>query len=317
MKKSKRASAYHNPVLVSEVLKAFDLKSYAHLNKPCFVDATVGLGGHAKEFVKRGIFVIGIDSDKNSLKIAEEVLSEACPTPLDRRDNIAVSRGCFKLLHGNYSEINNLVQNVDRESVFGVLFDLGISSYQLDDLERGFSFKGLDETLDMRLDVENQKVKASDLLALLDNRKLKELFCVVLPENLAARIAHKVVRRRSEEVIATVGDFLEVIKPLIRKKGKVDSATLPFLALRMAVNSEIENLEKGLEGAYEILSVKGRLAVISFHSGEDRVVKNFFKYQESQKKGRVITKKPIQPKDAEISNNPRARSAKLRIFEKL
>jgi 16S rRNA (cytosine1402-N4)-methyltransferase len=305
---------FHNPVMVSEVSDFLETKITAHLNNLIFVDATVGLGGHAKEFVKKGIFVVGIDADKSSLKVAEDVLKKACPTPLDKKN---ISRGCFKLLHGNFSKIDKLVGDFTQNPIVGVLFDLGISSYQLERTRRGFSFQEINAPLDMRLDKNTQGVKASDLLAVLDKKKLTKVFSEVLPDNLAIKLAQAIVEQREVEPIETVGDFLKVIKPLIRKKGKIDSATLPFLALRMSVNSEIENLKMGLKGALRILSPKGRLAVISFHSGEDRLVKNFFKNCEKDGEGLVITKKPITPGASEIENNPRARSAKMRVLEKL
>jgi 16S rRNA (cytosine1402-N4)-methyltransferase len=311
MRKLKSERKLHEPVMVLEVVKALDTGKYAHLNNSCFVDATVGLGGHAREFVSNGIFVIGIDADASSLKITEEVLRKACPTTLGLQE-----RGCFELLHGNFFEIDKLVLSVCKAPVQGILFDLGISSFQLDDFGRGFSFREPEQLLDMRLDKERQGVNASDILAVLDKKKLREVFAQVLPNNLALRVANVVINKREQEPIETVGDFLRLVKPLIRKKGKVDSATLPFLALRIAVNSEIENLERGLRGAINILALKGRVVVISFHSGEDRIVKTFFKNMENQKKGVLITKKPILPGGNEIAKNPRARSAKMRIFEK-
>lgn len=302
----------HEPVMVGEVLKAFETDSFAHLKKICFVDATVGLGGHAKEFVKRNIFVIGIDADPGSLELAGEVLKKACPIPHHLN-----GAECFKLFHGNFSEIDTLIVKAYSGKVGGILFDLGISSRQLEDPERGFSFQDSQFPLDMRIDPSTQSVKASDLLAVLDGKKLKDLFSEVLLVNLAGIIAREIVEKRLQKPILTTGDFLEVIRPLIRKKGKIDSATLPFLALRMAVNSEKENLIKGLENAFEILSPKGRLTVISFHSGEDRVIKNFFRQMSSDARAVLITKKPAIPGQAEILKNPRSRSAKMRILEKI
>ena len=312
MQKTKKDSQLHEAVMVSEVVSAFETVKYAHLNNSFFVDATVGLAGHAIEFVKKGIFVIGIDSDIKSLKIAEEVLNKACPVP--HQDSGA---GSFKLLHGNFADIKSLLKKINTGPVWGILFDLGISSYQLDDPDRGFSFRYPDQILDMRLDRNNQNVKAADMLALLDKRKLKSLFAQVLPDNLAAKIAKAIVLEREKKPIRTIGDFLEIIRPIIRKKGKVDSATLPFLALRMAVNSELENLTQGLRGAFEILICGGRMAVISFHSGEDRIVKNIFKEKEIVSEAVIVTKKPIMPGKNEAYANPRSRSAKLRILQKI
>ena len=320
--------------MLSEVVGAFETERHAHLKGSCFVDATVGLAGHAKEFVKKGIFVIGIDTDAESLKIAEDVLKKAClagmpsglecppgwkpagleACPVPHRMSGA---GCFKLLQGNFYQIDALIRSVFAGPVMGILFDLGISSFQLDDPKRGFSFKDPKCSLDMRLDRENQEVKASDLLALLDRKKLKKLFAEVLPDGLAAIIADKIIKRRLQEPITTTGDLLDVIRPLVRKKSKIDNATLPFLALRMAVNSEKENLVSGLEKAFKILMPGGRIAVISFHSGEDRIVKRFFRLMEAESKAILVTKKPLVPGKSEISFNPRARSAKMRILQKI
>jgi 16S rRNA (cytosine1402-N4)-methyltransferase len=153
-------------------------------------------------------------------------------------------------------------------------------------------------------------------LAILDKRKLTFVFSEVLPEYISNVLADSIIKKRSQKQILTTGDFLEVIKPLMRKKGKIDSATLPFLALRIAVNSELENLKIGLEKAYQILLPGGRIAVISFHSGEDRIVKNFFRRMETENKGLSLSKKPTVPDKEEIAENPRSRSAKLRVFEK-
>ncbi len=312
MEKPEKVPGVHEPVMVSEVLEALKTEKYAHINNSCFVDATVGLGGHSKEFIKRNINVIGIDADTGSLKIAEEVLKKACPIPHD-----ISGAGCFKLLHGNFSEIDTLVNGVNSLPIVGILFDLGISSFQLDDTERGFSFRQPEYPLDMRLDKDNQNVTASDLLAVLDKRKLVELFAEIMPDNLAVRIANAVIKRRMQKQILTTGNFLEVIKPLIRKRRKIDNATLPFLALRMAVNSEKENLKNGLDRAFGILAPGGRIVVISFHSGEDKIVKDFFRQKSIHRKGFLVTKKPVFPGKDEIMKNPRARSARMRIIEKI
>ena len=298
--------------MVSEVLGGLKADDLAHFKKQiCFVDATVGLGGHASEFVKRGIFTIGVDADLDALKLAEEVLSEACPIPHNKK-----GPGCFKLLHGNFSRVDKLVREVYSGPVTGILFDLGISSMQLDAPLRGFSFNDVDSPLDMRLDKKTQEVKASDLLLLLDKTQLTELFSKVIPRGRAARIASRVVEERSKKVISTVSDFLEIVKPIVYRRRKINEATLPFLALRMAVNSEAENLNEALQKAYELLGEGGRLAVISFHSGEDRIVKYFFQETEVRGRGEIITRKPVIPSSYEISENPRARSAKMRVIEK-
>ena len=323
MKNPKKDRDIHEPVMISEVIGIFEAQKRALLKKSCFVDATVGLAGHAKEFVKRGIFVIGIDADAESLKIAEDVLKKACRDEIPSRlkacpiPHQSDGAGCFRLLQGNFSEIDAIVGKVYKRPVGGILFDLGISSFQLDNIKHGFSFRHQDQSLDMRLDRKNQNVKAYDLLALLDKKKLKKVFAEVMTDNLAYRIADAVFEKRLQKPIHTVGDFLSLIKPLIRRKGKIDSATLPFLALRIAVNNEKENLENALNKAFKILATGGRIAVISFHSGEDRVVKYFFKDKVIRSEAVWVTKKPKVPEREEIFRNPRSRSAKMRVIEKL
>lgn len=312
MTETRDTQAFHEPVLVREVLEVLRVDELAHLKGSiCFIDATVGLGGHAKEFVKRGIFTIGVDADAEELRVAEEVLSEACPS------HLVSEVGCFKLLQGNFSKLDELTRNVAFGSVMGVFFDLGISMFQLDNGERGFSFKEKTALLDMRLDVQNQGVTAADLLAVLDKNKLTEVFLQTLPFKLAEILTKRIVARRNEEPIKTVGDFLEMIRGLGFERGKIHEATLPFLALRMAVNSELVNLVEALAKAFDLLSPKGRLAVISFHSGEDRVVKNFYKKVHASGAGKLVTLRPIEATENEVKKNIRSRSAKLRVIEKL
>ncbi len=297
--------------MVKEVLEAFEIGKGAHLKNLCIVDATVGLGGHAKEFVKRGVFVIGIDADRESLKIAEEVLKKACPT-------FHISGGrCYKLLHGNFSQIKSLIQEFEGKNIKGFLFDLGISSFQLDHLKRGFSYKNEDQDLDMRIDPESQKVLAKDLIALLDKKKLTEVFSQVMPFGASLKLANEIVRVRKIKPIETVGDFLQILKRLEKSKRSINTAALALLALRMAVNNERENLLSGLSLAFEVLERGGRIVVISFHSGEDRIVKQFFRQQEVLGKAKNLSKKPILPSYREISENPRSKSARMRIIEKL
>ena len=176
MKKLKEAKELHEPVLLNEVLEALRVKEIARSKKACYIDATVGLGGHTREIVKAGARVLGIEADLYSLEIARERLKEACPT-LESDDHF---QGSFILTHGNFIEIEKIAKDNGFESVEGILFDLGISSFQLEGKNAGFSFQDPLAPLDMRIDPVSNKVKASDLLKVLNETQLIELFTVVL-----------------------------------------------------------------------------------------------------------------------------------------
>lgn len=300
MKSKKKSSKLHKSVLVNEVLRALRVES-AHSKK--FIDATVGLGGHSIEIVRAGGEVLGIDADRDSLKIAQERLkNKACP---------------INLTQGNFKDIDTIAQKYGFSLVDGILFDLGISSYQLSVKDRGFSFEEDGAPLDMRMDKESQQVTASDMLNALNIGQLQALFSVSLGKSDSKKLAERVIKTRQTKRIETVGEFREIIKESIRRKPKLDISTLPFLALRMAVNSELDNLKEALPKAYGLLKKGGRLAVISFHSGEDATVKGFFKDLSGKGLGKILYKKPLTPKKSEVGKNPRARSAKLRVIEKI
>jgi 16S rRNA (cytosine1402-N4)-methyltransferase len=299
----------HEPVMVQEVLEGLKL---AHLNEKLskgkvIIDATVGLGGHSIEIIKRGGFVVGIDADGDILKLADERMRSACPTPQD-------TGGCYQLFHGNFTKIDEFAKSIGIHKFNGILFDLGVNSPQITSPQRGFSFENPDAELDMRINKHEQAVTAADLLNVLDEKKLNELFGKVMSFAESRRLSANVVRVRKDKKFTKVGDLLSILGKG-KKRGVIHPATLPFMALRMAVNTELENLNEALPKALNLLDKKGRLVVISFHSGEDAVVKNFFK--SNKKISRIITKKPLRPGAIEIGKNPRARSSKLRILEKL
>lgn len=310
----------HEPVLTIEVLEGLLVGKLEHLKNNRFIDATVGFGGHAGLIIENGGFVLGIDADKKSLEIAENNLKKACP---DSYRPVAVStpskkfKGCFKLVQGNFKDIDKIAKSEGFYKVQGVLFDLGVSSLQLTSPDRGFSFQNPDAELDMRIDPDNQSVKASDLLQILGKSQLIDLFAVVMPKDEAFRLTRRILEARRISAIRKVKDLLPLVQLGKVRNRSINPATVPFMALRMAVNSELENLNEVLPKAYSLLVSGGRLAVISFHSGEDRIVKNFSKEVNKEGSGKIITKKPIIPSEEEIENNPRARSAKLRILEKI
>lgn len=301
---------YHEPVLPKEILDLLKVEEIAHLHSNAqFIDATLGYGGHSERFVRKGIKVLGIDTDKEALKVASRKLAEACPTPQE-------TERCFITAHGNFKDLEKISKQNGFDNVYGILLDLGVSTPQLTSLNRGFSFSNPDANLDMRMDPETQSVTAADLLNSLPEKHLFNLFENYLDYKTSKYLAKKIVEIRINIPFRKVEDLLEVTKK-IKSKKNLHSATLPFMALRIAVNTEIQNLLDALPQAITILKPTGRLAVISFHSGEDSVVKDFFINLSESGVGKIITDSPLQPTTDEIKKNPRARSAKLRVIEKI
>ncbi len=293
---------FHKPVLLNETLDYLNLSP-----GKLIVDCTVGGGGHAAgilEKVTPGGFLLGIDRDKEVLEVSAK--------RLDKYEN------AFKLVHRNFKDIDLVMKDLNITSVDGFLFDLGFSSYQLEIPERGFSFR-LDGPLDMRMD-RTQKLTARDLINSAEEDSLTEIIKEYSEERFARNISRWIVSERRKKDIETTGELLGIITRAIPKKfqhGRLHPATRTFQALRIAVNNELENLSSILDKILPFLSKGARIAVISFHSLEDRIVKN--KLRELSKSGsiKIITKKPVIPSDEEVSFNPHSRSAKLRIGERL
>lgn len=298
--------AFHKPVLVDEVLNFLDLKKFAHSNiKGKFIDATLGLGGYEMSLQGFNLKILGIDADSKSLSLAKERLV------LAGFKDIIFERANFK-------DIVKIAQECGFTGADAILFDLGVSSYQFENPEYGLSFRHPNAVLDMRIDKENNAVCAKDILNFFDVNSLKKVFELTLSKRHSRLLAAEVVRRRQVESFRLVDDLLKVVERVVNKKyKKLHPATLAFLALRMVVNSELENLKEGISGAFELLKKGGRLGVISFHSGEDRVVKGFFYGLARNNFGEILTKKPIVPLPSEVLKNPRSRSAKLRVIQKL
>ncbi|MDP3888759.1 MAG: 16S rRNA (cytosine(1402)-N(4))-methyltransferase RsmH [bacterium] len=290
----------HLPVLKSEVLNFLAVKG-GHK----YIDTTVGGGGHAEAILEKGGEVLGIDFDPESLRNAEKHLSFTCPKDVYR----------WRLHLGSFSNLAEIIQQEKLSSVDGIIFDLGISSIQLDDPVRGFSFEA--ENLDMRINPEVQGVTARDLINVLNEGELYELFTKLGEESNPRTIINAICGARRIKPIEKGSELAQIVADAARKRGKRHPATNVFRALRMAVNDELNNLKSALPQAVESLDKQGRLVIISFHSMEDRVVKNFFKEQETLGILRVLTKKPIVPTQEEIEKNPRSRSAKLRAAEKI
>jgi len=292
-------SDLHESVLVSEVVDAL------HIEKgKKYIDATLGNAGHFLEILKKGGDALGIELDPKMIKISEE-----------RIKSEFVSLPRWKIVNDNFVNIDKIVERENWKQVNGILFDLGVTNLHLKDMERGFSFENPDALLDMRINQGTEGVKGSDLLNILREDQLEDLFEITLDPGAAKWITGRVMHSRAAKPIATVGDLLEVSHGLKTGRTGLNEATLPFLAVRIAVNSELSNLEEVLPKAFEILEKGGRLVVISFHSKEDAIVKNFFK----EKKGEgaeIITFKPVLAGEEEINVNRKARSAKMRVLQK-
>lgn len=291
----------HLPVLVGQVI---DLLAVAPGKR--FIDATVGGGGHAEAILKAGGSLFGIDIDPEAIEITRKRLVTACPP----------SAFTWVLKRGNFAHLDRLSTESRFLPVDGILFDLGLSSIQLAS-DRGFAF-GHDSLLDMRMDPD-LGVTAADLLKVLSENELYQIFTKFSQERRARAIARALVGARRVKPIETSGELANLVERVYRgqKVGRLHPATRVFATLRIVVNNELGNLEKALPQTVKILKPGGRLVVISFHSGEDRIVKNFFKRGKREGVFKLLTKKPVRPGEDEFSKNPRARSARLRAAEKI
>ena len=298
---------FHKPVLLKEILDYLNIKREGK-----YIDATLGGGGHTKAILSLKGNVLGLDCDPEAIKSAGEYLSTACPIPDSQMAKLE-SNTFWCLAKGNFKDLKRIAQEHNFGKVDGILFDLGVSSHQLDTLERGFSFKS-EALLDMRMDPE-LKVTAADLINGLGKKELEKLFLKYGEENKYRVITKAIVKARKEKLIKKAYELAEIVervKP--RGKSKIHPATKVFQALRIAVNDELNNLKEALPQALDLLNKGGRLAIISFHSLEDKIVKDFLKEEKSLL---TLTKKPIVPQEEEVRENKRSRSAKLRVAEKI
>jgi 16S rRNA (cytosine1402-N4)-methyltransferase len=274
-----------------------------------FVDGTVGYGGHSERLLERAgsdAVLVGIDRDEEALSYSRARLA--------RFGHRAI------LLKGDFVDVKRLLRGVDISSVDGALFDLGVSSPQLDDANRGFSFQE-DGPLDMRMD-QSTGMTAGELVNTLSESDLADRIFQYGEERFSRRIARAIVRARERQALASTQELTAVIKdavPAAYRHGRIHCATRTFQALRIAVNRELDVLEPALRDVVDMLRPGGRLAVISFHSLEDRIVKHTFRAlaERPYPQVAVLTRKPQVPSDAECQANPRARSAKLRVVERL
>ena len=305
----------HKSVLLDEVIESLNIKADGY-----YVDGTLGGGGHALEVVKRLKTgkLIGIDQDMDAINAATQRLIDYSKSVISIRDN--------------YVNIENILKKENIEKVDGIYIDLGVSSYQLDNAERGFTYR-FDAPLDMRMDDRNE-LKASDIV---NEYSESELFHIIRDygeDRFAKNIAKHIVEYRNKKRIETTFELVDIIKASIPMKIQVTGghpAKRTFQAIRIELNKELEVLTDSINVMIDLLKPGGRLSVITFHSLEDRIVKQAFKKAESpcvcpkkfpvcvcgnKSKGRVITRKAILPGEEELEENSRAKSAKLRVFEK-
>ena len=311
----------HTPVLLAECLEQLNLQT-----QHTFVDSTLGGAGHSLEVAKRlgpeGT-LIGIDQDEVALAAARSRL-EALPEQ---------TRPALELLHGNFGELDSLLTSAEVPGIDAILFDLGVSSVQIDTPSRGFSFKE-GAPLDMRMDPSTQTQTAAEIVNTYNAADLARIIRAYSDERWAKRIAEFIVREREKEPIETSGRLVEIIKaaiPASARRAGGHPAKRTFQALRIEVNSELDVLRRGLDAAIRWLNPGGRIAVISYHSLEDRIVKDTFAHMANRCTcppdlpvcvcGKepildIVTRKPILPTPEEVERNPRARSAKLRVAQK-
>lgn len=313
----KKAENLHQSVLLEETLKTLQPKT-----NQVIADVTLGMGGHTQAILETasGIRVIGIDQDMEAIGVAKE-----------RLKNFGER---FQVFHANFSEIKDVLQEAEIEKVDGILADLGVSSLQFDSAERGFSFR-FDAPLDMRMNADDEMETAAELLENLKEEEIADIIYKYGEERASRKIARWIVEKRKRgEAVKTTRQLADLIERAIGrgKKDKIHPATRTFQALRIAVNRELDILEDFIRNAVDVLKKDGRLAVITFHSLEDRIVKQTFQKLSgkcfcppriprcvcgAKKRIEILTRKPIVPNEREIEENPRARSAKLRACLKL
>lgn len=287
----------HIPVLSSEAVAALSVMPNAW-----YVDATLGGGGYTVELLKKDAFVLGIDADKDAIECTRERIQNELPDKKEGKH--------WLLHHGNNRHIAEICKE-HKIMPRGIVFDLGVSSFQLDTPQKGFSFRFKDAPLDLRLD-QTQGNNASNIIQTYSREDLYEIFTTYGEEERSRAIADAIVSTRRIKPIKTTGQLLALIEEAV-PKGLVDEISARiFQALRIEVNDELGSLKQALEGSFKVLPEGGRLAVVSFHSLEDRIVKRILK----TRGWKVINKEPIRPSSDELEKNRRSRSAKLRIGEK-
>jgi len=294
----------HKPVLLKEVLEYLNPQPNSN-----FIDCTINGGGHSLEILKRikpEGKILGIEWDKEVIERLESS---------EKRKEFGEN---LILVNDSYSNLKDIIKKNNFYSVSGILFDLGLSSWDLEGSGRGFSFQK-DEPLDMRYSRESI-LTAEEIVNRWPEEDLVGIFREYGEERRARPIAKAICAGRKRGIIKTTAELVEVIKRAVPTRfqfGRTHFATRIFQALRMAVNDELGNARKGLEAALDVIAPGGRIAVISFHSLEDRLVKHYFREKSKEEVLKILTKKPVVPAEEELMFNPRARSAKLRVVEKI
>lgn len=298
----------HQPVLVKEVLEYIPRKSDG-----IFVDGTLGGGGHSKALLCESKAkslkskVIGIDRDLEAIFAAKK--------------NLAEFKSQITFIHDNYSNISKILKSQEIDKVDFILLDLGVSSYQLDNPKRGFTFQ-TDSPLDMRMNQKDEQ-SAADIVNYYSEKDLADIFYDYGGERNSRKIAKNIVEGRKKKKISTTAELSDIVEMSFptnyKGKYKINPATRVFQALRIETNNELNILREFIPEAAKLLAGDGRLAIISFHSGEDRIVKHAFRKLEEENKEqyKALTKKPTVAGDEELKTNPRSRSAKLRVLKKL
>lgn len=291
----KNNNSYHTPVLLKEAIDALQIRKGFR-----YIDGTLGGGGHAELILEKGGYVLAIDRDEDAIQTVRKKLN---------------NKKELTIFKGNFRDIREIAEKSGFVDCDGILLDLGTSVHQLRDSLRGFSFKSHDK-LDMRMD-KSQDFSALEIINKWSKNELIDIFERYGEESEAVEVAEQIVKERKSSEIIYADDLAEIIsKAKKRKEAGIHPATQVFQAIRIAVNDELNALKDALRSGIEILGGGGRIVIISFHSLEDRVVKQAFKDFEKKEKGKIITKKPISASAAEIKINKKARSAKLRVFEK-
>lgn len=295
---------YHIPVQPVETIKYLNVQP-----GQWYVDCNLGGGGHTELILATGGNVIGIDLDADAI------------VEVTKNHQAEIDNGRLILIQSNFSHIDEVVKKFDKK-IAGVFFDLGVSTHQLDTAERGFSFRGSngfnnDAVLDMRMD-QSLGATAKDLVNGLYEKELADIFWRYGEENFSRPIAKRIVEYRKTQMITTTDQLAKIILSVRRRSpnDRTHPATRIFQALRIAVNNELDSFEQALPKAFSVLDSEGRIVVLSFHSLEDRIAKDYFKQLEQKDEAAILTKKPIETSELESLQNPRSRSAKLRAIQK-
>lgn len=289
------ANYRHIPVMLMETLENLNIK-----NNGIYVDGTLGLGGHSEQILKKidSGLLLGIDRDKDAIGIAEERL---------------LKNKNFKIIHNSYKNLKIILNELKIDAVDGILLDLGLSSFQLENNERGFSHK-YKSSLDMRFDISSKDYTAEEIINKNELKDLTHVFKEFGEEKHAYKIAKLIKELRGEIDVLSITSIIDKVTPY---KFRLKTYSRIFQALRIAANNELDHLKNFLSSFIDVLNPGGRIVVISYHSVEDRIVKHKFKDLKQNDMIKLIYKKPLIPSEIEINQNKRARSAKMRVGEKI